>query len=209
MEHTGTTAIEKSITAAVAKPSPILEGLTLESAPPLKGYVKFVAKPGADTILTVDVKKEPLLTVWQSGLGRSAVFASDAKSRWAEKWVSWNGFDRFWVNLFRDLLPHAQPGEATTSYDPAAGNLVVDYKMAPKPAIRGNHPTSSSSAHTITSSRCPCERLPRDSTAASSISALYRASSESVLWRTRGFSPRRDSIGPKKNLPSTARIKRC
>jgi uncharacterized membrane protein len=140
LEHTGTTAIEKSITAAVAKPSPILEGVTLESAPPLKGYVKFVAKPGADTILTVDVKKEPLLTVWQSGLGRSAVFASDAKSRWAEKWVSWNGFDRFWVNLFRDLLPHAQPGEATTSYDPAAGNLVVDYKMAPQAGDPGKPP---------------------------------------------------------------------
>jgi uncharacterized membrane protein len=140
LEHTGTTAIEKSITAAVAKPSPILEGLSMESAPALKGYVKFVAKPGADTILTVDVKKEPLLTVWQAGLGRSAVFASDAKSRWAEKWVSWNGFDRFWVNLFRDLLPHAQPGEATTSYDPAAGNLVVDYKMAPQAGDPGKTP---------------------------------------------------------------------
>lgn len=112
----------------------------MEAAPPLKGYVKFVAKPGADTILTVDVKKEPLLTLWQTGLGRSAVFASDAKSRWAEKWVSWNGFDRFWINLFRDLLPHSQPGETTTSYDPAAGNLIVDYKMAPQAGDPGKAP---------------------------------------------------------------------
>jgi Ca-activated chloride channel family protein len=140
LEHTGSTAIEKAITAEVAKPSPILEGLEMTSAPPLKGYVKFIAKPGADTILTVDLKKEPLLSVWQTGLGRSAVFASDAKSRWAEKWVSWNGFDRFWVNLFRDLLPHAQPGEASTSYDPASGNLVVDYKLAPQAGDPGKTP---------------------------------------------------------------------
>ena len=120
--------------------SPILEGVTMTAAPPLKGYVKFIAKPGADTILTVDVKKEPLLSVWQTGLGRSAVFASDAKSRWAEKWVAWNGFDRFWVNVFRDLLPHAQPGEASTSYDPASGSLVVDYKMAPQAGNPGKTP---------------------------------------------------------------------
>lgn len=140
LEHTGTTAIEKLISAVVAKQSPILQGVSLEAAPALKGYVKFVAKPGADTILTVDVKKEPLLTVWQTGLGRSAVFTSDAKSRWAEKWVAWDGFDRFWVNVFRDLLPHAQPGEASTSYDPASGNLVVDYRMAPQAGDPGKPP---------------------------------------------------------------------
>lgn len=140
LEHTGSTAIEKLISAEINKQSPILDGVAMASAPPLKGYVKFVAKPGADTILTVDVKKEPLLAVWQTGLGRAAVFASDAKSRWAEKWVSWNGFDRFWVNLFRDLLPHAQPGEASTSYDPASGNLVVDYRIAPQAGDPGKTP---------------------------------------------------------------------
>jgi hypothetical protein len=106
----------------------------------LNGYVKFIAKPGSDTVLTIDVKNEPLLTMWQAGLGRSAVFASDAKSRWAEQWVGWNGFDRFWVNVFRNLLPHAQPGEATTSYEPASGNLIVDYKMAPQAGDPGKVP---------------------------------------------------------------------
>jgi Mg-chelatase subunit ChlD len=140
LEHTGSTAVEKSITPVISKQSPILEGVPMEQAPALNGYVKFIAKPGADTILTVDVKNEPLLTVWQAGLGRSAVFTSDAKSRWAEKWVGWNGFDRFWVNLFRDLLPHALPGEASTSYEPASGNLIVDYKMAPQAGDPGKVP---------------------------------------------------------------------
>ena len=99
-------------------------------------------------------------------LGRSAVFASDAKSRWAEKWVTWNGFDRFWVNLFRDLLPHAQPGEATTSYDPASGNLVVDYKMAPQAGDPGKRRTSLFSGRTITSSRCRSARSRKGNIAA-------------------------------------------
>jgi uncharacterized membrane protein len=130
MEHTGSTAIEKAIVPVVMKKSAVLDGVPMESAPPLRGYVKFVAKSGADTILSVD-KKDPLFASWQFGLGRSAVFTSDAKSRWAEQWVGWEGFDRFWVNIFRDLLPHTQAGEATLTFDNTSQSLVVDYKLAP------------------------------------------------------------------------------
>jgi len=129
MEHTGTTTVEKPIQARVEKQVEILEGVPMDSAPPLKGYVRFEAKPTAETILSVDVR-DPLLSRWQYGLGRAAVFASDAKSRWAEAWVSWPGFDRFWANLVRDLLPHAQPGEADLSYDAANGQLIAEYRLA-------------------------------------------------------------------------------
>jgi Ca-activated chloride channel homolog len=129
-EHTGSTAIEKPVTAGVVKKSELLEGTGIETAPPLNGYVRFIAKPGADILLNID-SKDPLFTVWQFGLGRAAVWASDAKSRWAEKWIGWPGFDRFWLNVFRDLLPKAQSGEASTRYDEASGNLLVDYRLAP------------------------------------------------------------------------------
>jgi hypothetical protein len=43
--------------------------------------------------------------------------------------VSWPGFDRLWENVFRDLLPHAQAGEATVSYNSANDELVVDYRL--------------------------------------------------------------------------------
>jgi uncharacterized membrane protein/uncharacterized protein YegL len=93
MEHTGTTAVERPLTPGIAKQAEILEGVGMESAPPLKGYVKFVSKPSAETILTMD-GKDPLLARWQYGLGRAAVFTSDAKSRWADNWVAWPGLRR-------------------------------------------------------------------------------------------------------------------
>jgi Ca-activated chloride channel homolog len=128
MEHTGSTAVEKPLTASVLKKTEILDGVGMESAPPLKGYVRFIAKPTADTILQID-SKDPLLTRWQYGLGRVAVFASDAKSRWAANWIGWQGYDKFWMNLVRDLLPHSHPGEATVDYDVANGELVVNYRI--------------------------------------------------------------------------------
>jgi uncharacterized membrane protein len=129
MEHTGSTAVEKPVQVRVEKQAEILDGVGIESAPPLLGYVKFIAKPAADRILSVE-GRDPLLARWQYGLGRAAVFTSDAKSRWARDWVGWKGFDRFWANLFRDLLPHAQAGEASVEYDSAHDALVVNYRLA-------------------------------------------------------------------------------
>ncbi len=136
MEHTGSTAIEKPLTPVVMKQAEILDGVQIESAPALKGYVRFISKPSADTVLTME-RKDPLFARWQYGLGRSAVFTSDAKARWAADWVGWAGYDKFWANVLRDLLPHAQPVEASLSFDSASGELVANYQLSrqvPEPA---------------------------------------------------------------------------
>ncbi len=126
MEHTGSTAIERAIRPQLVKKAEILDGVGIEDAPPLQGYVRFIAKPTADVILDID-HRDPLLVRWQYGLGRAGLFTSDAKSRWAKRWITWPGFDRFWSNVFRDLLPHGQAAEATARYDSANDEVVVDY----------------------------------------------------------------------------------
>lgn len=128
MEHTGSTAVEKTLRPFIAKNTEILNGVDINTAPPLKGYVRFISKPTADTILKVD-EEDPLLARWQYGLGRAVVFTSDAKSRWAADWVTWRGFDKLWTNTFRDLLPHTASGEAKADYHSASGDLVVTYHL--------------------------------------------------------------------------------
>ena len=54
--------------------------------PTLSGYVRFETRPTADEILAGGWT-DPLLVRWQYGLGRAAVFSSDAKSRWAANWL--------------------------------------------------------------------------------------------------------------------------
>jgi Ca-activated chloride channel homolog len=128
-EHTGTTAVEKPIKAEVKHPSDLLDKVDVEHAPNLSGYIRFEMRPTADEILAVD-GVDPLLARWQYGLGRAAVFSSDAKSRWAANWLTWPGFDRLWTNIFRDLLPHGNESEAVARYDGANEELVVDYHLA-------------------------------------------------------------------------------
>jgi hypothetical protein len=128
MEHTGSTAVEKDFHPAVANRAEILDGVGIEHAPALHGYVRFTTRPTADLILRAN-PEDPLLVRWQYGLGRSAVFTSDAKNRWAASWVTWPGFDKLWANIFHDLLPHAQAGEASAEFDRASNELVVDYHL--------------------------------------------------------------------------------
>jgi Ca-activated chloride channel homolog len=127
-EHTGSTAVEKEVHPEVANRAEILDGVGIETAPPLRGYVRFLARPTADLILRAG-PEDPLLVRWQYGLGRAAVFASDAKNRWAAGWVAWPGFDKLWANIFRDLLPHAESSEAGAEFDRASSELVVDYRL--------------------------------------------------------------------------------
>jgi uncharacterized membrane protein len=128
-EHIGLTAVEKQFTPKIVKQAEILDGVGMENAPALRGYVRFQARPASDTILTAD-RDDPLLVCWQYGLGRAAVFTSDAKNRWAVDWVTWPGFDRLWANIFRDILPHASQTETAADFDRASNELVVDYRFS-------------------------------------------------------------------------------
>ena len=133
-EYSGATTVEKSLTPILERKAEVLEDVGIEAAPALKGYSRFVAKPGAETILAIDPeKKDPLYVRWQYGLGRAAVFSSDAKSRWAEAWVTWPGFDKFWINLTRDLLTHTDQSEASAQYDSANDDIVVTYHVSSEP----------------------------------------------------------------------------
>ena len=128
LEHTGTSVTEREFRANALRDVELLDGVNLSAAGPLLGWVKFEAKDAAETILEVEDEQDPLLTRWQYGLGRSTVFASDAKNRWAANWVEWPGFDRFWANTLRDLLPRAQTVETETRWDAASDEIVVTWR---------------------------------------------------------------------------------
>lgn len=129
MEHTGSSVMEKPVTPEVVERAEILDAINIAEAGPLLGWVKFIAKPEAETLLRLE-EKDPLLVRWQYGLGRSVVFASDVKDRWAANWVGWAGFDRFWANVLRDLLPRSAPTGTEAYFDSSSGEMVVRYQLA-------------------------------------------------------------------------------
>lgn len=128
-EHTGTSVQEKPFYPVALREFEIIDGLDLAAPGPLLGWVRFEAKPAAEVLLTTG-EEDPLFVRWQFGLGRAAVFASDAKDRWATNWVPWDGYDRFWSNALRDLLPRTAATDTAADYDAAADEIVVRYRAA-------------------------------------------------------------------------------
>src|SRR5262249_20475977 len=94
---------EQPFLPQIVRPTPVLTGIDFESAPFLLGYVLTRPKPTAEFILASD-KGDPLLAWWRYGLGMTAAFTSDAKSRWAAEWLTWPGYGKFWAQLVRQIM---------------------------------------------------------------------------------------------------------
>jgi len=105
---------------------------TVQSYPPLRGYVQTVAKQGTDLELVTYAqdKADPLLASWQYGKGRSIAFTSDANGRWSSFWVSWPKFVTFWSELVSTARGKGETEEAETRFDlrhyVEHGSLIVD-----------------------------------------------------------------------------------
>lgn len=85
------------------RPTQVLAGINLESAPFLLGYVMTRPKPTSEFILASEAG-DPVLVWWRYGLGMTVAFTSDAKSRWAAEWLSWPGFGPFWAQVIRHAM---------------------------------------------------------------------------------------------------------
>ncbi len=105
--------------------SPILTGI--ESVPQLAGYVAATPKPAARVILATH-QDDPLLAAWQYGLGRAVAWTSDATGRWAQQWVAWDGFGRFWAQAVRwTIVERADaPVEMAVTLEGEEARITVD-----------------------------------------------------------------------------------
>jgi uncharacterized protein YegL len=94
--------VERLVVPSVSTQDEALGEIEPTDVPPLNGYVATTAKETARVIMTSD-SGDPLLARWRSGLGRTAAFTSDTKPRWAEEWIRWGDFPKFWAQLVRSV----------------------------------------------------------------------------------------------------------
>lgn len=122
--------VEEQVGVHVGKRAELLDGVGIESAPPLRGYVSTKPKPLSDVILVSDLG-EPILARWRVGLGQAAAFTSDVKNRWAVNWLKWPGYGKFWAHLVRSTMRHSQGAsgrsfELASDVDPPRAHVTVD-----------------------------------------------------------------------------------
>jgi Ca-activated chloride channel family protein len=97
----GDSIVEEPFRPQIKAWSPTIAGVDFATGPQLKGYVESKPKRFSDVLL--EAKKDlPLLAETHYGLGKTVVFLSDAKDRWAADWLRWPGYATLWAQVVRD-----------------------------------------------------------------------------------------------------------
>ena len=91
--------------------APITEGIG--TLPQLHGYTATTEKQTAQVFIRSH-KDDPLLAGWNFGLGKAIAWTSDVKSAWAQEWIPWQNFGKFWGRVVNWTLPAA---DANADFD--------------------------------------------------------------------------------------------
>jgi Mg-chelatase subunit ChlD len=99
----GDAVVEEPFRPQVKAWSPTIAGVDFAGGPELRGYVESKPKRFSDVLL--EAKKDlPLLAETHYGLGKTVVFLSDVKNRWAADWLGWPGYAKLWGQVVRDSV---------------------------------------------------------------------------------------------------------
>jgi hypothetical protein len=101
-KNAGTPSFDEKSVRPIVKAPGFFGRLDVSTAPGLRGRTTTVMKDDALEVMATP-EGDPLLAYWPVGLGRTAVFASDVKDRWASDWIKWPGYAAFFSAVVRAL----------------------------------------------------------------------------------------------------------
>ena len=105
-----------------------LDGLS--ALPPVRGWVLTGARGGTASlgsgVDTGEDEPDPLVAWWSAGAGRSVAITTDAGRVWANDWVNWPEYDRFWEQLARWAMRPGQSREIALRTDRKGERAVVE-----------------------------------------------------------------------------------
>ncbi len=127
VEASRAAVIEEAFVPIRGLVSPVTDGIDVEAAPALGGYVVVNPRPRASLLLAAS-EEDPLLLTWQFGVGRSAVFASDAGASFGRAWLGWSGRDALFGQLGRFLsrAPASADAELFVATTGGTGSVRVE-----------------------------------------------------------------------------------
>lgn len=74
-----------------------------QTLPPLEGYIGTGLKERAQLILQSDME-DPILALWQYGLGKVVAWTPDMAGKWSGEWLQWKDFQEQWGKLINLCL---------------------------------------------------------------------------------------------------------
>ena len=109
---------------AITNAHPVLTGAAEQGLPSLLGYVAATPKSTSRVVLASD-QDDPILTVWQYGLGKTAAWNSDINGKWSRNYVGWDNNIKLWQNLINWTIEKYQEDDITVETEVQGGKGIV------------------------------------------------------------------------------------
>src|SRR5258706_4001931 len=101
--------VEGDFRADIQTPHPLLRDFAPNEIPRLGGYVATTIKPAAELVLR-SPERDPILAVWQYGLGRAVAWTPSVEAPLAQSWLNWPEYGQFLAEIIRYTLPQPDRG---------------------------------------------------------------------------------------------------
>jgi Ca-activated chloride channel homolog len=116
--------VEGDFRADLQTPHPVLRDFAPNEIPRLEGYVATTIKPAAELVLR-SPEHDPVLAVWQYGLGRAVAWTPSVEAPWAESWSNWPEYGKFWAQIIRYTLPEPDSGPLQIRVTPRSDAVTI------------------------------------------------------------------------------------
>lgn len=119
--------INEEFVPTIVNSHEILEDIFTDGSPSLLGYIASTPKTAATVLLESD-REDPILTVWQYGLGRSVAWNSDGTNEWTGKFAGWDRYATLWHNIIDWTISNTDLGDDVMQVAQEAGSIIIDYE---------------------------------------------------------------------------------
>ncbi len=118
----------RSFTPRIISLHPIIADASAGGLPDLLGYVAASPKDTARVVLESD-EEDPILTLWQYGLGKTAAWNSDMSGKWSANYVNWEKNLALWNNIINWTIESYEDDELNIESHIEGGFAVIKVKQ--------------------------------------------------------------------------------
>lgn len=124
---TNTYLINEEFYPTITSNSEILSDVMTDGCPALWGYIAATPKQTADVILESH-RKDPILSTWQYGLGRTVAWNSDGNNEWTAQYADWDKYPLLWSNILNYIISDMELGEDHLEVQKEGNSVVIRYE---------------------------------------------------------------------------------
>ncbi len=103
-------------------------GLFPAGWPALYGYISATPKTASSPVIVSGEKGDPILTVWQYGLGRTAAWTSDVTGEWTGAFAGQEDYVQLWKRIVDHAAGNAGIGEDSVNVVTAGERTDIEYQ---------------------------------------------------------------------------------